>query len=60
LIYQASPFKPIYARVDIVNDNNNQASLSELELIEAELWFRNYPKAAELFAEEVVLRFFRN
>jgi hypothetical protein len=34
--------------------------LIELELIEAELWFRNYPKAAELFAEEVVLRFFRN
>jgi glutathione synthase/RimK-type ligase-like ATP-grasp enzyme len=57
---RASPFSPIYARVDLVNDNNNQASLSELELIEPELWFRNYPKAAELFAEEVVLRFFRN
>ena len=36
-----------------MNDNNNQASLSELELIEPELWFRNYPKAANLLAEEI-------
>jgi hypothetical protein len=36
-----------------VNDNNDKPSLSELELIEPELWFRNYPKAAELLAEEI-------
>ncbi len=50
----ASPFKPMYARVDIVYDNNNNPSLSELELIEPELWFRNHPKAAEQLAEEVI------
>jgi len=50
---KASPYRPIYARVDIVYDNNNNPSLSELELIEPELWFRNYPKAANLLAEEI-------
>ena len=48
-----SPFAPIYARVDIVYDNNNKPSLSELELIEPELWFRNYHKSAELLAKEI-------
>jgi glutathione synthase/RimK-type ligase-like ATP-grasp enzyme len=50
---EASPFKPIYARVDIVYDNNNELSLSELELIEPELWFRNNPISANILAEEV-------
>jgi len=50
---KASPYQPIYARIDIVYDNNSKPSLSELELIEPELWFRNYPKAAELLAEEI-------
>ena len=50
---KASPFKPIYARVDIVYDNNNIISLSELELIEPELWFRNNPISANLLAEEI-------
>jgi len=49
----ASPFKPIYARVDIVNDNSNNLSLSELELIEPELWFRNNPTSAKLLADEI-------
>ncbi len=44
---------PIYARVDIVYDNNNTPSLSELELIEPELWFRNNPNAAILLAKEI-------
>ena len=48
-----SPFSPIYARVDIVYDNKNKLSLSELELIEPELWFRNNPESAELLAEEI-------
>jgi glutathione synthase/RimK-type ligase-like ATP-grasp enzyme len=50
---KACHFATIYARVDIVYDNNNKPSLSELELTEPELWFRNYPKAAELLAEEI-------
>lgn len=48
------PYHPIYARVDIVYDNNMQPSLSELELIEPELWFRNNPKSAKLLADEIV------
>ena len=47
------PFDPIYARVDIVYDNKYQLSLSELELIEPELWFRYYPKSANILADEI-------
>lgn len=42
---------PVYARVDIIWDNNNKLCVSELELIEPELWFRFFPQAAELFAD---------
>ena len=31
---------PIYARVDVINNNDNQPVIMELELIEPELWFR--------------------
>ena len=51
---KASPFNPVYARVDLVYDNNNILSLSELELIEPELWFRNNPTSANLLGEEVI------
>ncbi|MGE0638066.1 MAG: RimK family alpha-L-glutamate ligase [Bacteroidia bacterium] len=51
---------PIYARVDVIWDNDNQLCVSELELIEPELWFRTCPDAAELFAEEVVKFIQRN
>lgn len=44
---------PVYARVDVIWDNENKLCVSELELIEPELWFRKSSKAAELFAEEV-------
>lgn len=48
-----SPFAPIYARVDIVYDNNNKPSLSELELIEPELWFRNCKESVIKLSEEI-------
>ncbi|MFK7783395.1 RimK family alpha-L-glutamate ligase [Psychroserpens sp.] len=44
---------PIYARVDIFEDNEGITALSELELIEPELWFRHQPEAAKLLAEAV-------
>lgn len=47
------PEPPLYARVDIVYDNNGQISLGELELIEPELWFRNNPKSAKLLASKI-------
>lgn len=43
--------RPVYARIDIIRDNNEQLALIELELIEPELWFRLYPKAAEVLAK---------
>ena len=45
---------PLYARVDAVWDNTGELCVSELELIEPELWFRNRPEAAEELAKLVV------
>lgn len=44
----------IYARVDVIYDNNNQLAVTELELIEPELWFRFKNSAADDLAREVV------
>ena len=45
------PELPTYARVDIFNDNNGRIALSELELIEPELWFRFHPEAATILVK---------
>ncbi len=45
---------PVYARVDVIWDNNNKLCVSELELIEPELWFRKHPPAADQFAETII------
>lgn len=47
------PELPMYARVDIFIDNNNKIALSELELIEPELWFRLNPEAATVLAKVI-------
>lgn len=44
---------PIYARVDITTSNDGNLAIVELELIEPELWFRNYPTAANYLAEGI-------
>ncbi len=44
---------PLYARVDIFNDNHGHIALAELELVEPELWFRQHPKAAQVLAEGI-------
>lgn len=41
------PELPVYARVDVFWDNNDQLVLGELELIEPELWFRMSETAAD-------------
>ncbi len=46
--------QPIYARVDVFYDNDGILALSELELIEPELWFRNNPEAANLLASALI------
>ena len=53
LCLEKCAYNPIYARVDIVYDDSNQVSLSELELIEPELWFRKNPESANLLADEI-------
>ena len=45
---------PLYGRVDILRDANGRPTVSELELIEPELWFRFHPAAAGVFAESVL------
>ncbi len=51
-VAECSP-TPLYARVDVIYDNNNELALGELELIEPELWFRKNPKSADLLAEAI-------
>ncbi|MEO8512126.1 MAG: hypothetical protein ABI543_01070 [Ignavibacteria bacterium] len=44
----------IYARVDVMWDNNNELSLGELEVFEPALWLRKYPPAADMLAEIIL------
>ena len=53
-------FSPVYARVDIIWDNNGVLALSELELIEPEMWFRFYKPAANKLAEAISLHIEKN
>ncbi len=48
---------PVYARVDVMWDNEDKPAVSEVELIEPELWFRECPEAADLLAEKVLFEF---
>ncbi len=45
--------KPVYARVDLMFNDKNEIVLSELELIEPEMWFRKNPLAAEILAKKI-------
>jgi len=45
---------PAYGRVDVIWDNEDKLVVSELELIEPELWFRKNHDAANLLAKEIV------
>jgi len=44
---------PAYARVDVIVDKNKQLALSELELIEPELWFRKKESSSDLLASAI-------
>ena len=45
---------PAYARVDVMWDNEGELAVSEVELVEPELWFRRNKEAAERLAEVIV------
>ncbi|MCI5055818.1 MAG: hypothetical protein MRY83_06895 [Flavobacteriales bacterium] len=52
-VLKCCPGDLTYARVDLVLDNDNLIALSEVELIEPELWFRRSEKASASFADEL-------
>jgi len=47
---------PLYARVDMVRDPHGAWAVSELEMVEPELWFRFCPEAADTLALAVKQR----
>lgn len=53
-VFQSCTSMPIYGRVDIVWDTNKNLYLSELEIIEPELWIRNRPESAKKIADAVI------
>lgn len=44
---------PFYGRIDMLMENDGKMVVSELELIEPELWFRFHPPAADFLAEKI-------
>lgn len=57
-VLRSCTFDPIYARVDVIWDNQGNLALSELELFEPELWFRLFPNAAGALADIIIKQFF--
>ncbi|PCH94146.1 MAG: hypothetical protein COB85_05915, partial [Bacteroidetes bacterium] len=53
---QCTPL-PVYARVDVITDNEEKLAVTEMELIEPELWFRFHPEAADRFANAIFKTF---
>ena len=49
----ACPQLPLYARVDIMWDNNKEPIIGELEMIEPELWFRRNDNSADKLADAI-------
>lgn len=57
-VVQACTEMPIYARVDIFEDNEGKIALAELEIFEPELWFRLNPEAAKVMAKSIVDKYY--
>lgn len=47
------PVSPLYARIDIIRDENDKLYLMELELVEPGLWLEFAPHAVERFADAI-------
>ncbi len=52
-IVSLCPERPLYARVDILLSKSGGFLLSELEIIEPELWFRFCEKSADFLAKKI-------
>jgi len=53
---QAAGLETLYARVDVMRDDDDALCLSELELVEPMLYFRQHPPAAERLADAILRR----
>ncbi len=53
-VFNACETMPAYGRADIIWDTEGNILLGELEIIEPELWVRNYPESAHDFAEGIM------
>lgn len=49
-VIESCPAKPLYARVDLIKNNQGDWNLGEMELIEPELWFRMATHSADTLA----------
>jgi len=56
--YNACNPKPLYARVDIIIDNNQKLAISEIELIEPEFWYRFNKLSATKIAKSIKSKYF--
>lgn len=53
-VFQKIAPTPVYARIDVIWDNNDKLSVGEVELIEPELWFRRNTNSSKALAEAVI------
>jgi glutathione synthase/RimK-type ligase-like ATP-grasp enzyme len=53
-VIEACPKLPVYSRVDAIWDNSDSLVVSEVELIEPELWFRMEENSPYSFAKSVI------
>lgn len=56
-VFQSLSPVPVYGRIDLVWGDDGNLLISELELIEPELWMRKNPTSASIFAEGILKYF---
>ena len=52
----AMDLNPLYARVDLMQDDAGRLMIGELEVIEPELYLQRFPESAEVMAAAIVGR----
>lgn len=55
-VLRVAGFPTLYARVDVVRDDEHKLRLMELELVEPSLWLAHSPLALERFTEGIIAR----
>ncbi len=52
-VFSSLKMKALYGRVDVIWDGEDRPCISELELLEPELWFRHHPPSADVLAKGI-------